>query len=127
MRLPYALLIPTTIALGLASRRWPVFGFAPGDVLYATMAYWGFRWLTPRRPRWEAVAWAGGFCGAIEVSQLWRTPWLEAWRATRPGALVSGRGFLWEDLGWYAVGVALGWALDRYSRPFFLKTDDAPG
>ncbi len=117
MRARYATCIALTIALGLASRRWPVLGPAPGDVLYATMAYWGFRFLAPRRPPREAVAWALGFTVLIEVSQLWHAPWLDALRATRLGALVLGRGFLWSDLACYAVGIGLGWAVDPFRNP----------
>src|SRR5207237_49913 len=45
---------------------------------------------------------------AIEVSQLYHAPWIDAIRRTLPGALVLGYGFLWSDLVCYAAGVALG-------------------
>ena len=113
----YGLLILATIALGLASRRFPVFGPAPGDVLYATMAYWGFRLLAPYRARRGAAIAAVGFCFGIEFSQLWHPVWLVAWRSHPLGALVLGRGFLGSDLACYAAGVALGWGLDeRFGR-----------
>jgi hypothetical protein len=112
MRAAYLGAIALTIALGLASRRFPVLGAMPGDVLYATMAYWGFRFLAPGRPRKQAAIAALAFCFAIECSQLWHAPWLDAARAHPLGALVLGRGFLWEDLGAYMAGVVLGWGID---------------
>lgn len=117
MRLRYAGLVALTVALGLASRRWPLFGPAPGDVLYATMAYFGLRFLAPDRPMALAAAGAAVFTAGIEVSQLWQAPWLVAWRSTRLGALVLGHGFLWSDMMGYALGVALGWGLDRLGLP----------
>ncbi|MFZ4579546.1 MAG: DUF2809 domain-containing protein [Myxococcota bacterium] len=102
-----------TVVLGLASRLWPVFGTAAGDVLYATVAYWGFRWLAPQRPMIHAAVAALAFCVAVEVGQLWHPAWLEAIRSTRLGGMVLGHGFLWDDLGWYGVGVLGGAIADR--------------
>ena len=102
-----------TVLLGLASRHWPVFGTAAGDVLYATGAYWGFRWLAPQRPMIHAAVAAVAFCVAVEVGQLWHPVWLEAIRATQLGGMVLGHGFLWGDLGWYGVGVLGGAIADR--------------
>jgi hypothetical protein len=102
-----------TVVLGLASRRWPVLGTAAGDVLYATVAYWGFRWLAPQRPMIHAAVAAVAFCVAVEVGQLWHPVWLEAIRATQLGGMVLGHGFLWTDLGWYGVGVLGGAIADR--------------
>jgi hypothetical protein len=79
-----------------------------GDTLYATMAFVLFgiaapRWSTVR----VGVAALASSC-AIEVSQLYHAPWIDAIRATVPGALVLGYGFLWSDLACYVAGVALG-------------------
>ena len=54
-----------------------------------------------RRAALSALA----LCYAVEVSQLWHTPWLDQLRAGRLGALVLGRGFLWSDLVCYTAGV----------------------
>jgi hypothetical protein len=40
-------------------------------------------------------------------------PWLDAIRATLPGRLLLGRGFIWLDLPCYAVGALAGWAVER--------------
>jgi Protein of unknown function (DUF2809) len=57
----------------------------------------------------------------VELSQLYRAPWIDAVRATTAGALVLGQGFLWSDLASYLVGVVLAASLDavilRRMRP----------
>jgi hypothetical protein len=109
----YALWMALTILLGLASRKFMVLGPAPGDVLYATLLYWGVRFLAPMRPHRHAMAAALALSVGVELSQLLHTPWLDALRATRLGGWVLGHGFLWGDLVCYGVGVGLGAALDR--------------
>jgi hypothetical protein len=100
------------IAAGLASRRFAwlfpaALGKYPGDALWAAMVYWGWAMVVPRlaAPRLAALALATSF--AVEFSQLYHTPWLDAVRATVPGHLVLGSGFGWIDLVAYAVGVVL--------------------
>lgn len=108
-----------TIALGLASRTAgsPPFVVAyVGDALYAVLIYWMLRFAWPRAPlpRLGAAAW--GVCAVIEASQAWHPAWLDTLRAHRLVALVLGRGFVWSDLGCYAVGVALAVGLDAGAR-----------
>lgn len=112
-RLVYAATLLLVIAAGLASRTFgrylPSFIAAyAGDTLYATMA---FILAGLAAPRWSTVrvgVIALGACVAIEISQLYHAPWIDAIRATLPGALVLGYGFLWSDLACYSVGVAVG-------------------
>jgi hypothetical protein len=107
-----------TVALGLASRRFaavlPDFVSAyAGDALWAATVFWlGAMLMT--RARTSCLA-AGAFATAllVELSQLYHVPWLDAVRATRPGALVLGQGFLWSDLACYAAGVSAAALLDR--------------
>ena len=47
---------------------------------------------------------------AIEFLQLWKPPFLQAFRATLPGRLVLGNTFSWSDFPPYFVGSFLGWA-----------------
>ena len=61
---------------------------------------------------------AAVFSVAIETSQLYHAPWIDAIRRTRPGALVLGYGFLWSDLACYAAGVALATAVERLAARF---------
>ena len=45
---------------------------------------------------------------AVEVSQLYHSPWIDGIRSTTLGGLVLGFGFLWSDLVCYLVGIAAG-------------------
>ena len=53
----------------------------------------------------------------VELSQLWKSEWLEDLRDNDLAALVLGRGFLWGDLVRYAVGAVLGWLVLRGFGP----------
>jgi hypothetical protein len=83
-----------------------------GDTLYATLVYLLAALLWPRAAPWRLGLLTFGLCLAIEISQLAHPPWLDALRATLPGRLVLGSGFLWSDLACYAAGTLLGAALD---------------
>jgi hypothetical protein len=113
----YAVAVAVTIAAGLGSREiasalpWWLAKNA-GDALYATMVFFGVGLLAPRiRTRTAAVI-ALAFCAAIEGSQAIHAPWLDAVRDTVPGHLVLGQGFHAFDLVCYAIGVALGVAVE---------------
>ncbi|MDP2308987.1 MAG: DUF2809 domain-containing protein [Pseudomonadota bacterium] len=104
----YLVACVATVALGLASRSRgaPPFVVAyAGDALYAVLIYWMLRLVWPRASGWWPAIAAWCVCALIEASQAWHPAWLDAVRAHRPVALVLGRGFLWSDLGCYAVGV----------------------
>lgn len=107
--------------LALASRRYgsalPLFvARYAGDTLWATMVYFAVGAVLPRASAlWvAAVALAGSY--AVEVSQLYHTPWLDDFRRTGFGGLLLGHGFLWTDVACYTVGVALGWICDVTTR-----------
>ncbi len=107
-----AICLAATIALGLLSRRFPLPGwFAEhaGDALYATAAGWALAIVWPALADGRRALAAFACAAAIECSQLVRTDWLAALRATRLGALVLGQGFQWDDFAAYALGAALGW------------------
>lgn len=113
----YAVAVAATIVVGLASRAaaaalpWWLAKNA-GDALYATMVFFGIGFIAPRMRTSTAAAIALAFCAAIEGSQAYHTPWLDAVRDTLPGHLVLGQGFHAFDLVCYAIGVALGVALE---------------
>jgi len=123
----HAVGLALVIAAGLASRSrlasvLPEFVAAyAGDTLWALALFLVLGLAFPARPTWQlaVAALAGSF--AVEFSQLWRSGWLDAIRATRVGALLLGSGFLASDLACYTVGVGLGAAgerlADRARRP----------
>ena len=116
-RILTAALLATTIALGLASRRYapalPSFiATYAGDALWAAMVFWVAALLFPRARTRTLVAIALGVSIAVELSQLYHAPWIDQLRATRLGALALGHGFLWSDLLCYAAGVALASLID---------------
>jgi hypothetical protein len=111
------LLLIATIALGLASRRFPEWQPAfvaryAGDALWAAMVFWLLALVRPRAAARRLGFAALGIAFAVEASQLYHAPWLDAIRDTRLGALALGQGFLWSDLVCYAVGVAVAVAID---------------
>jgi hypothetical protein len=121
-RTPYVTLAVGTIALGLAIH-WRGDALAPvvrdvlGDALWATMVAW---WVAAAAPTirlpWRAAL-ALAFCFAVEFSQVYHTPLLDALRRTTAGHLVLGSGFDPRDLAAYGVGVFAGvlveWATVR--------------
>jgi hypothetical protein len=119
-RVVHAALLAVTVVLGLVSRRIPELPHwlakYPGDVLYATMAYWLARLIAPRWPAPRAALAAVLWCFAVEASQLYHAPWLEEIRAHTLGGLVLGHAFHATDLVCYLVGTALGLAIDPCAR-----------
>ena len=107
-----------TIALGLASRRWPdalpaAFGKYPGDALWALMVFFAWRALRPLARTRDVALLAAATSAAIECAKLWQAPWLAAFRHTTVGHLLLGHMFSWQNLVAYGVGVIVGVALDR--------------
>ena len=107
-----------TIALGLASRRWPdalpaAFGKYPGDALWALTVFFAWRALRPRARTRDVALLAAATSAAVECAKLWQAPWLVAFRHTTFGHLLLGHVFSWQNLVAYGVGVIVGVALDR--------------
>jgi hypothetical protein len=115
-RLVYVGLTAATIALGLLSRRIPAIpaplAKALGDALYATMSFWLAGLLAPAWSTRRAAIAATLFCFAIEASQLYHAPWIDAIRDHRLGGLVLGHGFHAADLAYYVAGVLAGALLE---------------
>ncbi len=105
------------LALGLWSRRFPnilpaALGKYPGDALWAMMIFFGIGFIFPRLTSVVTALSALGFSCAVEFSQLYQSPWLDSLRNTLAGQLILGRGFAWNDLAAYAVGIFTGWVLE---------------
>jgi hypothetical protein len=112
-RLTYLSLIVITIILGLLSRHIAGIPLFIGDVLWATMIYFGFRFLFITRSIKFSIIASLLFCYAIEFSQLYQAPWINSIRHTVIGGLILGEVFLWGDMLSYTVGVGIGVLVDR--------------
>src|SRR4051812_39012091 len=113
----YALWISVVIGAGLASRS-KVLGLPPfcakyaGDALWALMVFVGLGFLLPRRTTATLMALAAVVCVAVECSQLYHAPWIDAIRRTTLGRLALGDTFAWPDIVAYLVGIAVGGAIE---------------
>ena len=110
-----------TIAIGLATRRFPqafpaIVAEYGGDALWAMLVYWLLAIIGPRTSPTRLAAGALAISVADELSQLIHWHWLQVLRDTAFGALVLGQGFLWSDLACYAAGIALACAADAAVR-----------
>ena len=115
-RLAYAGSALFTIAFGLVwrSHALPLSPFLSkygGDALWALMVFFIVCAVGPRArlPRRAVVALGVSF--AVEFSQIYTAPWIEAIRRTRLGHLVLGSTFNPPDLLAYTVGVGVGFGL----------------
>jgi hypothetical protein len=110
VRAPYVALTIGTIALGLAIHLRgdilsPAVRDVLGDALWAAMVAWGGAVVAPAlRPPMRGLT-AVAICVAVEFSQLYHAPALDAIRRTTAGHLLLGSGFDQRDLGAYAAGV----------------------
>jgi hypothetical protein len=112
-----------TIILGLASRKFsdllPVFlAENAGDMLWAMMVYFGFRFLLVRKTLLTAITLSLFFSYLIEFSQLYQADWINQLRGTVLGALILGKGYLTVDLIRYAAGIILAAVLDKVTLMF---------
>lgn len=112
----YALAALIVIALGLASR-WDAVGlpwfFAKysGDALWGLVVFISLAFLFPGFSTRVLAALAVAFACAVEFSQLFHPPWLDAIRANKLCGLVLGTPsstFAWGDIAAYLVGIAFG-------------------
>jgi hypothetical protein len=115
-RLTHALLIIVTIITGLLSRHYAFIPLFIGDVLWATLVYFLFRFVLIKKPVKAIVIYSLIFSYAIEFSQLYTAPWMERLRQTLFGKLVLGSVFCWGDLLSYTVGIAIGVLVDSLIR-----------
>jgi len=130
MRMAYIIAIGITVLLGLASRIYsskPLSFFAQnaGDVLWAMMVYFGFRFLLVRKSTLLAICLSLLFSFGIEFSQLYQEDWINQIRGTLPGGLILGKGFLTVDLIRYSVGIVIATILDKLILMFFLSRKTA--
>ncbi len=117
-RAVYFIAIIFVILIGLASRHYQDIlpgwiGDYAGDALWALMVFLGIGFVFIRWPTSKVAFSSFVFSFGIEISQLYHSPWIDAIRRTRMGALILGFGFLWSDLLSYAIGIALGMMVEK--------------
>jgi hypothetical protein len=123
-RLLYVALALGTIALGLGVH-WYGAAFGPtvrdviGDALWAAMIAWWVAALVPGSSLRGRGVVALAICFAVELSQLYATPTLDALRHTTAGHLVLGSGFDLRDLLAYTLGVLAAALIERTLRVRF--------
>lgn len=116
-RILYAITVCFLILTGLASRKFsaelPLFiAENSGDMLWASMVYFGLRCLSVDKSLPWAFATSLLFSFFIEFSQLYQAAWIIEIRQTTLGALVLGRGFLMVDLLRYLLGISVSFLAD---------------
>lgn len=118
----YAAWIAVVICCGLGSRSeflaLPAFlAKYVGDALWALMIFLGFGFLLPAQSTAAVAGMAVAVCLAVECSQLYHAPWIDAVRHTWFGRMALGDTFGWGDLAAYLVGIVVGgvaeWAACR--------------
>ncbi len=80
------------------------------------MVFWLLTLLRPNGEGRHLAAIAFAIAVAVEASQRYHAPWLDALRASPLGALALGQGFLWSDIACYLVGAVLAAVIDWMLR-----------
>lgn len=114
LRLIYTLFIIVTIITGLLSRRLSFVPLFIGDILWASLVFFLFRFICINAAVKKPVIYSLVFSFAIEFSQLYTAPWLIQIRKTVFGKLVLGAVFNWGDLLCYTAGVFIAAGVDMY-------------
>ncbi|RZA03721.1 MAG: DUF2809 domain-containing protein [Sphingobacteriaceae bacterium] len=113
-RLTWLIIICITIMLGLASRHFSIIPLFVGDILWATMVCFIVRFLFINKPVSFIATISLLFSFAIEISQLYKAPWIDSIRPTLFGRLVLGATFNWGDMICYTVGVVIGVVINLF-------------
>lgn len=112
-RAVYGLGIAAAIGLGLLVRaKWlclpHVVSKYSGDMLWSVMVLMAIGFCFPRARVSKIASAALAVSFAVEFSQLYHAPWIDAIRGTQLGTLAPGNTFAWPDLVAYTAGVLLG-------------------
>jgi len=115
------LLVVLTIAAGLTLRMAPLglpqfvvkYG---GSTMWALMIYWLATTLLPAVRIPTAALAAGMIAMAVEFFKLYRSPGVDAFRATLAGTLLLGRYFSFKDIVAYWIAIAAGAVADARLR-----------
>ncbi len=117
-RILYFVITSLVMIMGLLSRKFMFIfpkNIAPfiGDMFWAMMVYFGFRFLLPKLSLLKSFNIALIFSFGIEISQLYQDNWINSIRKTTIGGLVLGHGFLWMDLISYTIGIIIAVIIDK--------------
>ena len=102
-------LVPVGVFWRMAPLHLPQFAYKyGGSVLWAAMVYWIVAAVMPRGRVWVVGLVAAGVAAAVELSRLYHSPGLDAFRMTLAGKLILGRFFSVRNIVayWMAIGVA---------------------
>jgi hypothetical protein len=119
----YGVLTLATIALGLivhwnGSALGPTTQDVLGDGIWAAMIVWCVSAVSPGAPIRNRALVALAICFAVELSQLYHAPGLDAVRRTTIGQLTLGSGFDPRDLLAYSLGVITAVLFERTARRY---------
>ena len=120
-RVRIALALLAVIALGLASRQFPIIipdalGKYPGDALWALMIFTGLALIARRANAVCLAVTAFGISCAVEATQLYQAPWINTIRHHPLGHLALGTTFSWMDIVAYGIGILAGVLIDSLTR-----------
>lgn len=120
-KLLYLSIAIATIPVGLLVRmkaEWftDLVNLMAGDALYAFMMYYIVSFLFAGKSIKSRFVISLAICWLIEFSQLYQAGWINDVRATLPGRLVLGSGFLMSDLLAYFLGVIAAFFTDILLR-----------
>lgn len=113
VRLNYFISILLILILGILSRKISGIPLFIGDILYAVLIYFGFRFLIIDSKKSTSLLLSLLFCFGIEILQLVQIDWLIAIRKNTLGHYILGEGFLWLDLLCYVMGTLMAYYLDK--------------
>jgi len=113
IRVNYLVLTFLVMILGIFSRKISGIPLIIGDVLYAVLIYFGFRFLFIESKKSTSLLFSLLFCFGIEILQLVQLNWLIAIRKTTLGHYILGQGFLWLDLFCYVTGSLAAYCFDK--------------
>ena len=113
IRVNYLVLTFLVMILGIFSRKISGIPLIIGDVLYAVLIYFGFRFLFIESKKATSLLFSLLFCFSIETLQLVQIDWLVAIRKTTLGHYILGQGFLWLDLFCYVIGSLAAYYFDK--------------
>ena len=99
--------VPLGLASAFREHLPPLLAEYAGDTLWALLVFLSISAAAPGARLLHRSGAALFVSFAVEFSQLYHAPWIDALRDTTLGGLVLGFGFLWSDLVCYTVG-ALG-------------------